>query len=83
MAPYLVYRNKPLQKTSGQFCAEKSYDDWNQMQDHRHGDRSYGHWIYLHEKCTRGKNLYCHCVGMPRTVFLPQGKNCGGGGVSS
>ena len=82
-APYLVYRNRPLQKTSGQFCAEKSHDAWNQMQDHRHGDRSYGHRIYLHEKCACGKNLHSRCVGMPHSVFLPQGKNCGAGGVSS
>lgn len=70
-------------KTSGQFCAEKSHDAWNQMQDHRHGDRSYGHRIYLHEKCACGKNLHSRCVGMPHSVFLPQGKNCGAGGVSS
>ena len=82
-ASYLVYRNRPLQKTSGQFCAEKSHDAWNQMQDHRHGDRSYGHRIYLHEKCACGKNLHSRCVGMPHSVFLPQGKNCGAGGVSS
>ena len=59
------------------------YDAWNQMQDHWHGDCSHGHRIYLHEKCTCGKDLYRDCVGMPHSVFLPQGKNCGAGGVSN
>ena len=29
------------------------------------------------------KNVHSRCVGMPHSVFLPQGKNCGAGGVSS
>ncbi len=70
---YLVYGNRPLQKTSGQFCAEQSHDAWNQMQDHRHGDRSYGHRIYLHEKCACGKNLHSRCVGMPHFCISSSG----------
>lgn len=65
------------------FVQKKAMTLGNQMQDHRHGDRSYGHRIYLHEKCACGKNLHSRCVGMPHSVFLPQGKNCRAGGVSS
>ena len=45
------------------------------MQDYRNGNGSHGDWICLHEECTNWKNMYCNCVGMPYSVFLPGGED--------
>lgn len=71
----LVRRNKIISGTFGQFCSKKSDDAWDKVQDHRHGNGSYGNWISLYETGTGWKNLHCGCMGLPYFILFLKGKN--------
>lgn len=74
--PFMVSWNKFIKKTSGQFCAEESYDDGNKTPHYGNCNSNYGDWISLYEKCACWENLPDRGMGLPCVIFFPESKNC-------
>ena len=74
-AAWLVHRNRPLQKSSGQLCEAARHDSWDEASYRGNRDCCNGSRIHYDELSSFGTDLPCCYLDVPSAVFSAESKD--------